>query len=94
MRSLAQVCIFQSTSIHKLRVFIQAAYVQVEKTPAVIKKGLKKEEAEALKAKLESGRATATAQCYLLLVGGCCSCLTSQDSNRTLLLLQWVARSV
>ena len=31
-------------------------YLQVEKTPAVIKKGLKKEEAEALKAKLESGK--------------------------------------
>ena len=30
---------------------------QVEKTPAVIKKGLKKEEAEALKAKLEAGTA-------------------------------------
>lgn len=28
---------------------------QVEKTPAVIKTGLKKEEAEALKAKLEAG---------------------------------------
>ena len=35
---------------------------QVEKTPAVIKTGLKKEEAEALKAKLEAGKAT-TAAC-------------------------------
>ena len=31
---------------------------QVEKTPAVIKTGLKKEEAEALKAKLEAGQAS------------------------------------
>lgn len=33
-------------------------HAQVEKTPAVIKTGLKKEEAEALKAKLEAGKAT------------------------------------
>ena len=31
------------------------AVAQVEKTPAVIKAGLKKEDAEALKAKLEAG---------------------------------------
>lgn len=38
-------------------------HAQVEKTPAVIKTGLKKEEAEALKTKLEAGKLL---QLYLL----------------------------
>ena len=48
-------------------IFYKKYCPQVEKTPAVIKKGLKKEEAEALKTKIESGTARTLAVAFVLV---------------------------